>query len=489
MGALKSYLFAPIFAVFGVSPATIRFPAIAISALSIFVAYRLALLLFPRWIATLLTVSMATDPALIFNSRLDWGPVVLMIFLKLSALFFFFRLAMGARNAAIPLSIALALGLYDKLNFIWFVAALLLAAILFYRKEVSSSFGQGSRLVRASAVLFILSATLAFFLALIQIARFDLSKMALSHLWERLCMAPDAYASSMDGTGLYRWIVKDSKCVPSLVNAVTGLATLTVPAIALTGRWLHVSAARAKVCYFFLTLFVVIVIEIFVTPQAGGSHHIMMLWPLHHLLLGACLAAVAVRRDGSSRALPQALGILAFGVVIVSQARTNHCYLEAFSVPQAYQVRWSARIYDLVDFLAERGGDVDEIVSADWGIHNQVFSLARANRDKFRDLWGEFEALHIKSREEQERFFNRFFKGKTCFLLLHAPDAEAMPNVRSNFRAFCSTFFDMPKRVQVLFEEGGRPLYEVYRLDARLPKDGNDDSSDQAELPGRPPGD
>ncbi|MDY6971276.1 MAG: glycosyltransferase family 39 protein, partial [Thermodesulfobacteriota bacterium] len=95
IGALKSYIFSPVFQIFGVSAASIRIPAILISCCTIYIGFLLCKqVLMPDngMYPILFAAVLATDPAFIINSRLDYGPVVLMTFLKLLSLYFFYKL-------------------------------------------------------------------------------------------------------------------------------------------------------------------------------------------------------------------------------------------------------------------------------------------------------------------------------------------------------------------------------------------------------------
>ena len=86
LGALKAWIYAPVFALFGVSPLTIRLPAILLAAVTLLIFYQLmraklgaVWAIIPLWI-------MAVDPANRFRSRLDWGPTVLMHFFQAAIL-------------------------------------------------------------------------------------------------------------------------------------------------------------------------------------------------------------------------------------------------------------------------------------------------------------------------------------------------------------------------------------------------------------------
>src|SRR5207248_2212250 len=78
LGALKAWTYAPIFHLFGVSPLTIRLPAVLLAAATLLILYRAMRDTVGSVWAAILAWIMAVDPANLFPSRLDWGPTVLM---------------------------------------------------------------------------------------------------------------------------------------------------------------------------------------------------------------------------------------------------------------------------------------------------------------------------------------------------------------------------------------------------------------------------
>jgi len=93
LGALKAWLYAPIFRLFGVSPVTVRLPTILLAAVTLLILYgAMRDTLGSAWAAIVVWI-MAVDPANLFPSRLDWGPTVLMHFFQalILALWFSYR--------------------------------------------------------------------------------------------------------------------------------------------------------------------------------------------------------------------------------------------------------------------------------------------------------------------------------------------------------------------------------------------------------------
>jgi 4-amino-4-deoxy-L-arabinose transferase-like glycosyltransferase len=91
MGAVKAYLYYPVFKVFGVSPATIRWPVIILSLVTLGLIYGVARSSFARLTSALLVLVVAVDPTFIYTTKIDVGPTALMMLLKLAVLFFALR--------------------------------------------------------------------------------------------------------------------------------------------------------------------------------------------------------------------------------------------------------------------------------------------------------------------------------------------------------------------------------------------------------------
>jgi uncharacterized membrane protein len=136
IGSLKSYLYIPILALLDVSVATIRLPVVLISAVTLVVGFAVLRRFLPRWTAVLALGLMATDPAFLFTTTLDFGPVVLMLLIKLASLLLLARfLRAPSTGRLLAVGAMLLIGVWDKLNFLWFAAALIAAVGVVYRRR------------------------------------------------------------------------------------------------------------------------------------------------------------------------------------------------------------------------------------------------------------------------------------------------------------------------------------------------------------------
>src|ERR1041385_1911898 len=115
LGALKAWLYAPIFYLFGVSAVTIRLPAVLLAAITLLIlAHFLRAKIGLVWSSIAVWI-IAVDPANILPSRVDWGPTVLMHFFQ-AAIFALWISYLDVAKAwkLLVIFIAPGLGFFDK---------------------------------------------------------------------------------------------------------------------------------------------------------------------------------------------------------------------------------------------------------------------------------------------------------------------------------------------------------------------------------------
>src|SRR5437667_11379187 len=157
IGALKAWIYTPIFRLFAVSALTIRLPVILIAAVTLLIFYRaMRRNLGAIWAAIVVWI-MAVDPANLFPSRLDWGPTVLMHFFQavILALWFSYRKNPQLWKPVMILG-CFGLGFFDKFNFVWFLLAFTAGIILCYPASLLTLCSSLSRLACWLAIILIL---------------------------------------------------------------------------------------------------------------------------------------------------------------------------------------------------------------------------------------------------------------------------------------------------------------------------------------------
>jgi len=86
VGAVKAWLHAPIFALVGVNTWSVRLPSILVAAAALIVLWSFARRALGGVWAVLLLVLLATDPVLTSHARLDWGPQMIAVLMRVTAL-------------------------------------------------------------------------------------------------------------------------------------------------------------------------------------------------------------------------------------------------------------------------------------------------------------------------------------------------------------------------------------------------------------------
>lgn len=117
IGTLKAAMYAPIFVLWGVSVTTIRVPVIIISAATLILTYFMARPVIGRWSA-ILVLLMGTCPTFIIMSKVDWGPIVIAMFLTVALLLAFLRYVnSGGIGWLWAVFSVVVIGVFDKQNF------------------------------------------------------------------------------------------------------------------------------------------------------------------------------------------------------------------------------------------------------------------------------------------------------------------------------------------------------------------------------------
>jgi 4-amino-4-deoxy-L-arabinose transferase-like glycosyltransferase len=443
IGAVKAWLYAPIFTVFGVSVDSVRVPAVLLAALALVFAVLLVYRLLGRWPAVVLAVLLATDPVYGAVSRADWGPIVISALLRVSALLCYFAfLRREAVRYLWLLVLALSLGLFNKLDYVWFIAALGVAALVVHHRELLAILRR-----RVAAVLVpvaVLAGVLiaAFFALILPATRLPLAGSRAS-LGGRVSEVAHLFRITVDGTGVYQYMTGSPLDHATLMGLLfpyllIGCAAVAVWSLAWGRRRTPEDplAAAASTTTFFLIVFAVLAVGIVLTRQATGPQHIMLLWPLP-AVLAVCLLATVVRVPLRT---PRRAAVVVIGVALtalfVTQVRTTATYVHAYRSARQWSSIWSPEIYAAARAVERSAPEVDSIVAADWGVGTQIFALGdEAVRDRFADEWPSFSdpAATPASLERD------WFQARRVIVVFHAPTAQIMPSTTSRVQAIIAS--------------------------------------------------
>jgi hypothetical protein len=412
IGALKSYLFAPIFAVFGVSVATIRGTAIALSAITLLLGYALGRQFLGKWGAVLLVLLMATSSSFIFMSKVDWGPIVLPMLLKVAVLIAFFRLLhTGSLRYLWAIGILSLLGMFNKQDFSWVIVAVTVGGVIVYGRRLWEILW-ARRVHTAGALIVLLAAGAAL-----------ADKVILPNLGTSGDSSfQNPFPHLLSSWTLYQGILGDADLLGFFANHDQQPAWMAWSSILVAGALLFLLVMRwrggalpaqaaipARAAAFFFVVFMVMLFEIAATKLATGPHHVIELWPFQDAMLlasaSAVLQTIEWRRTPhtpqSRRAgVPPvqlswfaALSLVCAGLALCATTATQAVStVELYSLmrqPDAIRPVVGADMFQIAGFIDANAPQVDEVVTANWGMGLQLFSLACPNwRGKVHDgLW------------------------------------------------------------------------------------------------------
>jgi hypothetical protein len=472
LGALKAWFYLPIFRFFGVSPLTIRLPAILLAAVTLLIFYSaIRDTLGSAWAAIAVWI-MAVDPANLFLSRLDWGPTVLMHFFQavILALWFSYRKKPQLWKPVMILA-CFGLGFFDKFNFVWFLLAFTVGIIVCYPESLLTLWSSLPRFARCLAIALILVgfATMAHLVAPL-LYHFQPTKVHTTGLevkWSSLL-------STLSGRAVAGFIFGNAS---GIIPHVPFWLIITDSCLALACLLSATSNPGArenrKNGFFCLLIGFLIFLQITITPQAGGPHHYSMIFPLP--LLAFAFLAKSVYSQITAKNL-QRLAVAAFCSAAVCMFIVNGhntaAYLSHFRRNEHYNPRWSPEIYSLSEYINEHGFEANRIISADWGLDTQLHALApKALRRRMLDFWSIFRQLGQKTQQEQTKMLRSIFPEGINFVLTFAASKETFPETRQNFLASLAAHPELKSRLAKEFWIGSEKIYELYEVIRSSPVD------------------
>jgi hypothetical protein len=465
LGALKAWIYAPIFYLFKVSPLTIRLPVILLAAVTLLILYRAVRhTIGALWAAVVVSI-MAVDPANLFLSRLDWGPTVLMHFFQalILALLFSYRRQPQLWKAAMIFG-CFALGFFDKFNFVWFLLAFAVGIAVCYPDSVLIFWSSVPRSARWPAIIIILVGfglmTHLIMPLIFPLQPTNVDTAGLGIKWQSLL-------STLSGQAVAGFVFgKDGGITPYL----SFWLIMTDFCLALACLFCSISDSGARENrrngLFCLIVGFLIFVQIAITPQAGGPHHYSMIFPLPLLAFG--FLARSLYRQVTTRILQR---LVVFGFwsaatcIFLVNVHNTATYLSQFRTNLHYNPRWSPEIYSLSKYINAHGFDASRVISVDWGLHTQLHALApKKLRLRMRDFWRVFRKLGQETQQEQSAIVNRVFPQGTSFVLTFAASKETFPETRQNFLALSAAHPELKFRLAKQFWFAGEKIYELYEV-------------------------
>ncbi len=186
-----------------------------------------------------------------------------------------------------------------------------------------------------------------------------------------------------------------------------------------------------------------------ITKEAGGSaHHVVLLWPIPHLLIAIALAEMAQRWGKTGHALVW-LGTVCF--VTMNILVTNQ-YLYQFA-RNGSAGSWTDAIYSLGEGL--RKVHVDNIAIADWGM---VEPLEVLDQGKLPLVWAS-DGFRQEPPKQEPSLLN-----SNTLWVAYTERMEQFHGVNAGIAKFLEVQRYMKVPVELYYDRNGRPVFQTFRL-------------------------
>jgi 4-amino-4-deoxy-L-arabinose transferase-like glycosyltransferase len=468
IGALKSWLYMPIFAVWKPSPTSVRLPVILAGALTIWLFSILLRRLFGGRAAVIGLALLCTDTSFLLTTCFDWGPVVLQHLLAVSAILCIVCFHQEDKLRFLAAGFFLfGLGLWDKALFAWLLAGMALAAVLFLPNQLRKHLTLTNLAV----------SSLAFGLGAFPLIRYNvnhkLETFRANAAWnaDEIGIKTRVLTTTFSGSVLFGYLVRDDGDGPPRqpakpidwlsvhLSEVTGhpengfLFYAFLASLALT-IWLWFTPARKPVL-FFLTAGVLAWLQMLFGKGVGGSaHHAILIWPLPAIIIAIALAE-------ASRHLGRAgVPLIAAAVLIIAgrDLLVTNEYL-ARLVRNGPGEAWTDAIAPLSDLLSRVKASV--IYLDDWGMFENLRLLdqgalpLRVGNDPLSKP--ELDA------DDKQEVLRRLGEANAVFVG-HRDGAEMFAGVNAKLRAIAAEAGYRQETVAKIADRNGRIIFEVLRF-------------------------
>jgi hypothetical protein len=376
VGALKSWLYWPIFRLWSPGVWSVRLPVCLVSATTLLVLAALVLRVAGPVAAILASLLLASDASFILTNVFDWGPVALLLLASVAILALGQRFLVSGKVAWLAAASLIAgLSLWNKAAFTFPLAGMAIGGLVCYFPNLRKISGREFLIAAASFIAGV--SPLLFF----NVGSSGATIAAASHL-ETAPAAEKALMlqRTLDGRDLEHYMFRsapDEKLelrgasLPVLVegwykNSRLGPGSGLLPALILSLLalpFLRRSTLCRPLTFAWLALLVSALFMFLFRDAGSGPHHTVLLYPAPHFIVAATAVAIAELRPR--------LASLAIGAVLLIVA-SNTWLIRNYYVAarnNGFSVFWTDALPDLANAIRSKGMPPAFL---DWGIEDNL---------------------------------------------------------------------------------------------------------------------
>jgi len=354
--------------------------------------------------------------------------------LKAACLFLCFKWLDGQTRSCWLVFVLCGLGFLDKFNFLWFIIALVAATGLVYGNTILFRL----RKLRPVGLVGLGLGLLGGGLLALWIIFPLLQRPHGSVLWGRLAGIWRLYEYTCTGQATAVMWFKSPLQLPVWTGWVLPLLTLVFLVLVFASRAtkdeVRVDGRVLRFCLWCLLMFGVVFLEVALTPQAGGVHHTIMLFPFDLL---ACFSAAYLLANALPRRQRWPLLVLQsalLGLWVVSNLTSAAMHFRQFKNTDDFHGRFSPRIEALAKYLDKKGRTADAIYCVEWGLGNQLRALCQPSiAAKVKDFWPAFQDWTPNGADAQSTRAALFPDEEKALYVAFAKEDPVYPPAQNHF--------------------------------------------------------
>ncbi len=425
LGALKSWLYYPIFQLFTPGVWSLRLPMVLVGGASVWLFTIFLRRLHGERAAWFGGLLLATDPIVIQTTTFDWGPVALQHFLFLAAGVLLLKETTRAWCVAFFL---MGLALWNKALAAWTFAGLAIPLVLLFPGAIRRALSW--RRFALAVVFFAIGA--------FPVLRYNVRKPAatvqenVKLTFEELRPKSHLLYETLRGYALMEYITYEPKEQQRWTYVPHALLASMVLLLIWPSRLGWYPIVAGAIAFLLMA----------VTRNAGGSvHHLVLLWPLPYWAMAAAFTAPKISRP--------TLAWVVVALLAVDNARVLNVYRGAM-VAQGSPGSWNNAIFPLAARVKALNPKVVRVY--DWGMTDNLALLTQRR-----------EPIAWNDRPYRPELF----ANEEDLWIGSIPPFEAFANVNRDLRQAAEQAGYERRVLETITDRQGRPVFELFRFAKR----------------------
>lgn len=468
LGTLKSWIYRPIYGVFGASVRSTRVPAVLAGAATIWLFYRLLYRLAGRRAALVGCGLLVTDAVYLLTATFDWGPVVLQHVLVLGGFLSLLRFWQDGKLSSLALgSFLFGLALWDKALAVWTLSGIGVAALVVLPRQLAAR--ASPRRLGVAMLCFCVGA-LPLILYNIH-TRGGTFHGNTSFDPRDMPFKAAVLADTFRGSGLLGYFSPEDWQTPHPHAPQSWLGRASATLASKTGHphqslqlygflfsLLLIPLARGpdlRALLFAPIIFLTAWAQMALNAGTGsGLHHTVLLWPLPQTIMAISFAAASRRlgRAGVPAIAAVTALLMGAGLLLINEYYSR-------LARNGGSVTWTDAIFPLTDYL--KGVPAKAVFSLDWGF---LDSLRMLSENQVPVRVGEQYLLNPELTEGDRSRLQVMIADPGDLFITHPEGREFYPGLAKKLVQFSATAGYRQQILAVIADSNGRPMFRVFRF-------------------------